>query len=728
MPRVPTYDNFQAAQTGSPDTMLTSSSGPNASQIQGDQLQQFGAGAQRAGDSVARIAVAMQDTANQVRVNDAVNKARQAAQDLAYNPETGYLNLRGDAALTRPNGQSLPEEFNGKLGQSLSDISDTLGNDVQRRQFAMNAADLRTQFNGQVEQHMLGEFRSHALSVQDGTINLASDDAKRNWSQPDIIGKSLGAAKAAVVQKGTISGWSASQTDAALLETTSKVHTDVIRAALENNNPDYAVGYLNARKGEMTADDILRVQGAVTHQVNAGIALSAVQGATGAAVKAIAPTSFDRMTQITAMSESGNRETNADGSTVTSPKGAKGSMQVMDDTLRNPGFGLQGLDPATATPAQRAQFGKDYLQALMQHYGDPAKAWAAYNAGPGALDKALAEAQRDAGAYRGGAPADAWVSKLPKETQAYVAKNMIALGSNTVAPRPTELEFVNDAVARLPAGATPSLIGVTRQNAQQQFGVLQKSLNEQGDNALAAAQRFLASNPGTTVDQMPAPLLESLKQYAPGKIDDLFRYSKAIAKGDATTDLTLYNRLAAHPEEAAAMPDATFESLRAHLSPSDFKHFANERANALNGRTDETAGGINSKALNQSLNSRLESLQINTNPGPKDLDGRERIGGIQRFVRNSVFAAQAQTGKKFTPAELDAHIDGLFAKNVEFRTSFMGISTGSTTAQPLMSLQIGDLPADTVQQLRESFAKRGKTNPTNTDLLNAYRTYKLGQR
>ena len=723
MPRVPTYDNFQAAQTGSPNTPFAESSTPNALQVEGDQLQQFGAATQRAGDAASRIAVQMQDTANQVRVNDAVNRARQAAQDLAYNPDTGYLNLKGDRALTRPNGQPLPVEYGDKLNEQIGNIAATLGNDAQRRQFQLNATDLQTQFHGQVESHMLGEFRSHAVSVQDGTIDLASDDAKRSWDKPEMIGPSLEAAKAAVYQKGLISGWSASQTQAALLSTTSKVHTDVIRAALENNNPTYALGYLNSRKAEMTADDILRVQGAVTNQVNAGVAQAAVQGATGKAVSQAAPTSFDRMAQITAQTESGNRETNADGSTVTSSKGALGVMQVMPETMRNPGFGMQGIDPATATPAQRAQFGRDYLQMLTQRYADPAKVWAAYNAGPGTVDKALADAAKG----RSGSPD--WLSYMPKETQAYVAKNVAALGSNTTpAARPTELEFVGDALGRLPPGASPQLVAQTRVHAQQQFGVITKSLDETGNNALAAAQQWLVSNPTSTVDRMPAELLEQLKQYAPGKIDDLYRYSKAIQKGDAVTDLQLYNRLAAHPDEMVAMSDPQFESLRANLSAADFKHFSNERANNLNGRSDETAGGINSKALNQSLNARLESLHINTSPGPKDLDGRERIGGIQQFVRNSVFAAQAQAGKKMTAAELDAHVDRLFAKDVTFRSSFMGIPTGSSTPAPLMSLQIGDLPADTVQQLRDSFAKRGKANPTSTDLVNAYRTYKLGQK
>lgn len=720
MPRAPTYDNFQVAQTGTPNVAVQETTGPNAEQISGQQLQGLGDATTRAGDSVAKIALSMQDQVNQVRVNDAVNKARQAAQDLAYNPQTGYLNLKGDAALTRPDGRDLTTEYGDKLREQLSGIAGTLGNDLQRRQFEMNAGDLQAQFHGQVESHMLGEFRSHALSVQDGTINLATDDAKRNWSNPDLIGPSLGAAKAAVVEKGRVSGWSASQTDAALLTTTSKVHTDVVMAALENNNPNYALSYLNARKGEMTADDILRVQGHVNQTVWLNQSLGAVQAATSKAMPAIAPSNFDRMTQITLGSESNGQRYGPDGKTLlTSPAGAKGEMQVMDGTNKNPGYGVRPA--ADDSPDERARVGRDYLQALMQKYGDPAKAWAAYNAGPGALDKALKASADDAatGAYRGagGQPADDWLQRLPKETQAYVTKNVALLqGSGGQPQRPTELDFVNSALAQLPPGAPPQVIKMTREQAVGQFSIINKSMNEAGNAALSDAQRWLAQNNGN-YSAMPAPLRDAVDRFAPGKSDDLLKYAKVFEKGENQTDMVLYNRLAAHPDEMAAMTDSQFEMLKAHLSQTDFKHFANERSNQINGKTDESVGALNTTALRASLTPRLEALGINASPAPKDTDGRERIGGIQKFVRDSLFDAQRQAGKKFTADEIDQHVDKLFAKNVDFRNSLWG----TTSSQNLMSMQLSDLPSGAAEGLRTALVNNGNRAPTSTDILNLYR-------
>jgi hypothetical protein len=87
-------------------------------------------------------------------------------------------------------------------------------------------------------------------------------------------------------------------------------------------------------------------------------------------------------------------------------------MQVMDGTNRDPGFGVH---PARDdSPEERARVGRDYYTALRNHYGSAEKAWAAYNAGPGALDGAVAK-------Y--GA---AWLDHMPEETRNYVRKNMAA--------------------------------------------------------------------------------------------------------------------------------------------------------------------------------------------------------------------------------------------------------------------------------------------------------------
>lgn len=65
---------------------------------------------------------------------------------------------------------------------------------------------------------------------------------------------------------------------------------------------------------------------------------------------------------------------------------AKGAMQVLDATARNPGFGVRPAQ--NNSPEERSRVGRDYADALRRHYGgDYDKANAAYTDGPGLVDK-----------------------------------------------------------------------------------------------------------------------------------------------------------------------------------------------------------------------------------------------------------------------------------------------------------------------------------------------------
>lgn len=95
-----------------------------------------------------------------------------------------------------------------------------------------------------------------------------------------------------------------------------------------------------------------------------------------------------------------------------SDHGAKGLMQVKDATADDPGF---GVTPAvrnadgSISPEENVRVGTDYFNALTEKYGgDTVLAAMAYNAGPGAIDKWIADG-RD-------------FSKLSSETQNYVGK------------------------------------------------------------------------------------------------------------------------------------------------------------------------------------------------------------------------------------------------------------------------------------------------------------------
>lgn len=93
----------------------------------------------------------------------------------------------------------------------------------------------------------------------------------------------------------------------------------------------------------------------------------------------------DALLQAVYQQESGNRHRNADGSLVTSPKGAQGVGQIMPPTGKDPGFGVKPLQDDSEQENRR--FTGDYLGAMLKRYnGNQILALAAYNAGPGQVD------------------------------------------------------------------------------------------------------------------------------------------------------------------------------------------------------------------------------------------------------------------------------------------------------------------------------------------------------
>jgi len=93
--------------------------------------------------------------------------------------------------------------------------------------------------------------------------------------------------------------------------------------------------------------------------------------------------------------------------TVRSKAGAIGIMQLMPKTAKE-----LGVDPFD--PEQNIRGGVAYLKKMMDKYNDPTLALAAYNAGPGRVDRALRSGQG--------------IEGLPRETRNYIVANRMADG------------------------------------------------------------------------------------------------------------------------------------------------------------------------------------------------------------------------------------------------------------------------------------------------------------
>lgn len=84
--------------------------------------------------------------------------------------------------------------------------------------------------------------------------------------------------------------------------------------------------------------------------------------------------------------------------------GAKGYAQIMPKTRANPGFGV--IAPKDDSLEEHKRFASEYVQAMFNKFGKLEYALAAYNWGPGNVQKWISQG--------------ADFSKLPSETQDYI--------------------------------------------------------------------------------------------------------------------------------------------------------------------------------------------------------------------------------------------------------------------------------------------------------------------
>lgn len=270
MPRVPTYDNFQVSMENLPNAQIRPAGArfdapwsQEQATLPGRTMQQFGQAMTQAGTGLAKMVADELEVANTVRVNDAMNKAAKARLELTFNPDYGFVNIKGENALKRPNDQSLDQEYGEKFQAQIDEIGKNLGNDAQRIKFKAQSDQLVQQFQGSLSQHIAKEYNTYQDSVDEGVIRTGREQMALAWSDSAAINQARESLKAAVYTKGTRAGLSAKAIEAAQVEALSPGHVAVISAAVDAGNIDYAKEYLKQHNAELSLEHRLRVTKAV---------------------------------------------------------------------------------------------------------------------------------------------------------------------------------------------------------------------------------------------------------------------------------------------------------------------------------------------------------------------------------------------------------------------------------------------------------------------------------
>lgn len=390
-----------------------------APDLSGSGLQAVGAGLETLSkgiDEVHDVALRNQDIYDEAAVRQADNMLAAKVRDITLTGDGAFYKLSGSDAV----GAAQPTT--ARLSAVNDEIKASLKNDAQRRMFGILAdRRLEPEYDG-IAKHSDTQLAVYNNDQSKARMALASDNAVSFAEDPERFADEM--TRLGHEVDFQTKGMPAEQRQVEHLKAVSDVRTRIVDAKM-TNDPVGAAAYYHTNIDDFTPEAKLAVEKALHGPMNeregkawADTAVAHVSGAGNAApVTAAAAgggSTLARMTAITLHAESGGRDY-TNGRLTTSSAGAQAAMQTMPGTQRDPGFGVAPARDDSVAEMNRV--GRDYLAAMVKRYGgDPAKAWAAYNGGPGRVDAAVSG--HGAG----------WLGAMPAETQFYVHHNLAMLG------------------------------------------------------------------------------------------------------------------------------------------------------------------------------------------------------------------------------------------------------------------------------------------------------------
>jgi soluble lytic murein transglycosylase len=405
MPTIPSYDMPQVqARTGGAQRVNINPVpiGPDPTILQG--------AARFAGDIIQKE----QERADTAALMDAESKLSQARLDMMFNPESGVYSRTGKNALDITN-QTLPQ-----FDKTAESIGAGLSNPRQREQFARMLQSQRQQMSGELNRYEFTQRNAYYDQVDETNIKTSMQGAVQYANDPAQVAFSQSKATFVIGERGLRKGLPAEEILRQQQAASSGIHTGVIDR-LTQRDPLAAQEYYAKNFTQMTVDDQDRVQKVLGTSVKQQMA-----GNIASSLWSKGDMGGGGLPQLVIQAESGG-----DPSAV-SPKGALGLMQVMpetaEETAREMGVPFD-RDRLLSDPAYNQAIGTFYLNKMLGRYsGDQALALAAYNAGPGAVDKWV----KEIGDPRKGEISTAeFVQRIPyKETREYTS-NILARSTST---------------------------------------------------------------------------------------------------------------------------------------------------------------------------------------------------------------------------------------------------------------------------------------------------------
>lgn len=218
---------------------------------------------------------AYQDEADKARVSQVIAEVQNSVNDYLYNPKTGLLNIKGEAALKRESGQSLIDEANEWLVNLSSEKTNTLSNPSQRKLFNKNLVNVRGQLNRIASQHLFTESQKFQKTAFEAEIDANSSSVNLNYSDLETTNQSLAKINSASQDYGKTQGWNQQQVDLFTKEQYDKALLGAINLMQTNGDSSAIPLYFKQYKDYMSPQTQAKV-GKLVQDNNADVFMTEI--------------------------------------------------------------------------------------------------------------------------------------------------------------------------------------------------------------------------------------------------------------------------------------------------------------------------------------------------------------------------------------------------------------------------------------------------------------------
>jgi hypothetical protein len=716
----------------------------------GRQLQRAGATIEQGGEQLGKIFQAEQEKANDLRVIDAENQARESAIKLAVDKDEGYTNVKGGDVMD-VDGQPLADTYRARFQQRISDITSNLSNEAQRQAFARSAAVLDGEFYAKAKGYEADQYGGWQQSVVKGSSELAAQEIALNYNDPEFIDKRLGTLDVSVEKLGRLQGMSGDEIAALNNTARSEALTQAMSTALDSGDTATARQLFTRYGDRLLAPDRSKIEGPLKREealmVGQTYGEDYVRGLLGGnAVGGVVPTmaadgKADPATvwQFVAAHEGGFAAHDANGAPVNFGINQSANPGVNVKTLTKDQAeqifttkywnksGAANLPPAMAAihadtyfinPAQAQKF-------LKASGNDPAKymqmrqAW---------MQSLIAKEPGKFGKFQ-----KAWSSRN-RDLVAFAA-NLAGGGTNPATGKPnmTLEDAIVAARTKLMADhpdATPDMVKAVESSAESTWRIHDQSVDQNIEKGTSTAYQQLLQNGGDVSKLDP-----SLRNSLPGDkwasvlafADTVKSYNKD--KRDPVEDDKMYNYAITHPEVIRDASPSVF--LSHYAGHPKFEEIAKYRAQLRgelpldkDGKNDP--GTLSYTTINNIVDSRLTAAGV----ALKDGKGHDnpaivgQVGAVRRVINGLIAGEQRRIGRPMNDTELESFVDRQFARPGVIHTrNFLGVTTAQT-AIPLFAVDVGHIPPADLKQIDDALDRAGqpKTDANRLSLYYAGRT------